>query len=980
MSALFNSKNKKIVLGIILLAVIIGGSYGVYILFLGGGPEPSEPESTEPEIISMVDATGEQVNITLPVNRIVTLTTGWTDIVCALGGADLIVARNEYSTFPSSMVEKPVVAESSRYVNVELVLEQEPDLVLADVMMSPEIINQIRDAGIPLIIGNPANISLVISMINNCGRIVNNEDKAAELVDWIDYYVNLVEDRTSTLSESEKLSVFLISRKDMLAFGPLHPCTDLISTAGGTNIVTDSSIEGITVSSEFVIEQNPDIIIKMSKLMTVPTNVTYYQSEVDAIMSQPELSEVTAIMENNVCFYNYLIIQGIRYPVSLVSFAKWMHPALFEDIDPTAVHEELIQKFFGEELTGVFVYPEDHVYVDETGEPVKVPANVERVVSLSTAWTEIICALGGEDLIVGRNEDSIFPSSMVEKPVVGESSRYVNVEMLLELEPDLVLSDKMMTMNPELISQIRDFGIPLIVANTADTSLVESMIRNLGHILDNEEKATELIDWIDSYINLVKERTSTLSSSEKPSVYVECWMNSLAWGPAGPIDDLVSMAGGVNMITNSSVEAVTVSPEFIVEHNPDFIIKMSSLSTIPTNVTFYQSEIDEIFSRTGLSSVTAVTEGNTYDYHRAIVQGIRYPVLVLYFAKWMHPALFDDIDPKMVHQELIQKFFNEKLEGVYTHPDRLIYVDETGEQVEVSLPVERIVSLTTGWTEVVCALGGEDLIVGRGEYSIFPPSMIDKPVVSESSKFVNVELLLDVAPDLVLADTMITSSPEIISQIRSAGVPLIIANPVDTSLIASMITTIGHVVDNEQKAAELVDWIHSYVNLVEERISTLSASEKPVVYLKPRKLGWSAFGPSHPVSELMSTAGGVNMIANSSIVSTTVGLEFIVEQNPDFIIKISSLMTAPNNVTSYQNEIDELKAETVLSGVTAVTADNVHLINYLINQGIRYPVGLLCFAKCMHPDLFVDIDPAAVHQEMIQNFFGVELGGIYSYP
>jgi iron complex transport system substrate-binding protein len=40
----------------------------------------------------------------------------------------------------------------------------------------------------------------------------------------------------------------------------------------------------------------------------------------------------------------------------LLYLAKWFHPSLFEDIDPAAIHEQMIQKFFGVELDGVFAY------------------------------------------------------------------------------------------------------------------------------------------------------------------------------------------------------------------------------------------------------------------------------------------------------------------------------------------------------------------------------------------------------------------------------------------------------------------------------------------------------------------------------------------------------------------------------------------------------------------------------------------------
>jgi len=83
--------------------------------------------------------------------------------------------------------------------------------------------------------------------------------------------------------------------------------------------------------------------------------------------------------------------------------------------------------------------------IDALGVAVEVEVPVERVISLASDLTEIICALGSEDKIVGRDGTSIFPPSILEKAVVGESSYTPNLEVLLELNPDLVVSDSMLT-------------------------------------------------------------------------------------------------------------------------------------------------------------------------------------------------------------------------------------------------------------------------------------------------------------------------------------------------------------------------------------------------------------------------------------------------------------------------------------------------------------------------------------------------------
>jgi iron complex transport system substrate-binding protein len=86
------------------------------------------------------------------------------------------------------------------------------------------------------------------------------------------------------------------------------------------------------------------------------------------------------------------------------------------------------------------------------------------------------------------------------------------------------------------------------------------------------------------------------------------------------------------------------------------------------NLTGFEATHSELMNRVGLSEVTAVKEGKVYVYDPIVLEGIRYPVGLLYWAKWFHPSLFEDIDPAAVHAELIQQFFGATLEGVHTYP------------------------------------------------------------------------------------------------------------------------------------------------------------------------------------------------------------------------------------------------------------------------------------------------------------------------
>jgi iron complex transport system substrate-binding protein len=389
-------------------------------------------------------------------------------------------------------------------------------------------------------------------------------------------------------------------------------------------------------------------------------------------MTRTGWNELTAVKESKICATVNTIIQGIRYPIGMLYFAKFMHPTLFEDINPTVVHEEMLQRFFGEELNGIYAYPEILTIVDETGMSTTVVLPVERIVVFAKGWAEIVYALECGDLIVGRCEHITFPPSIVEKTIArnveGGVTPIVNLEVLIDLDPDLVLGTQREVSDPEVAERLRDCGIPLVGGNSANFSNIESMVITCGRMLNKEEKAAEIIEWLNQYKDLVADRVSTLSESEKPTFYYECNRPYLAYGVPHPCSDLVAFAGGRNFITDSSLDYVTLSSEYILEQNPEVIIKQVSFLEETATATPYQAEINEMMARTGWNEITAVEDGRIYASVNTVLQGIRYPVGMLYFAKCLHPTLFEDIDPAAIHEELLQTFFGEELEGIFTYP------------------------------------------------------------------------------------------------------------------------------------------------------------------------------------------------------------------------------------------------------------------------------------------------------------------------
>jgi len=319
----------------------------------------------EKKTVTIIDERGKYVEVSCPVEKIVILSPTDQEIVCAFGDGDKIVGHCSLYNFPSYMKEKPVIASSPSRPNIELLLEQKPDLVIFDthILKKSELVKKIEDAGVPVIVHRPHPENMP-TIIRNIGLILDKKEKAEEIIKYIESYLNLIEERVGKLKPEEKPSVYIeASWAEYKTPTGTSPTGYKIAFAGGKNIAAEEPGSWVQLSPECVVEKNPDIIIM--PVTAKGKMMEEMKKRRDGIMSRPELKEVKAVKEGKVYIIIWDILCRLRYPAGLLYLAKWFYPDLFQDIDPAAVHEELITKFYGAEewqkaveTFEIFAYPE----------------------------------------------------------------------------------------------------------------------------------------------------------------------------------------------------------------------------------------------------------------------------------------------------------------------------------------------------------------------------------------------------------------------------------------------------------------------------------------------------------------------------------------------------------------------------------------------------------------------------------------------
>jgi iron complex transport system substrate-binding protein len=313
-------------------------------------------EDANAETITIVDGKGHSVDVSTPVLEVVSISSRASEVICALGAVDRIVGRDSYSVFPPSLEDVPVVAKSSYSPSVELILELEPDLVIADSMLPADNRKTMEDAGIPVIVETAWDPTTIGTAVSHLGILLEKEDEAGVLIDFMETYQELIDERVSGLSDEDKPAVFFEWQRAYYSMGNGTLFHNLTTAAGGMNIAAEEPVQYPTLSPEWIVEKDPDVIVRYVS-NTAEENLTEKMVGTrDEILARPELAEVKAIKDDRVYILGDPVASGIRSLIGELYLAKWFNPALFEDIDPEAVHRELLKDFFDQDLVEVGVY------------------------------------------------------------------------------------------------------------------------------------------------------------------------------------------------------------------------------------------------------------------------------------------------------------------------------------------------------------------------------------------------------------------------------------------------------------------------------------------------------------------------------------------------------------------------------------------------------------------------------------------------
>lgn len=330
---------------------------------------------------------------------------------------------------------------------------------------------------------------------------------------------------------------------------------------------------------------------------------------------------------------------------------------------------------------------------DVTGRKVEVETPVDAVILGEGRLIYAVAALDTDnpfERVVGWRDDLLkadpetYAEYRVKYPAIDDIPTFgglkdgtFDIEQAITLDPDVIIMNleaKGATEDAGLDEKLSRVGIPLVYVDFREAPIknTEPSIRILGELFGLEDRAEAFIAFRKEQIELVTDRLAE-AAPEKPVVFLEraagfseeCCMS---FGSEN-FGRMVEMAGGINMAADIIPGTFgTVNPEQVVASNPDQVIVTGANweAYVPNgpwvglgpsaNLEKARDKLAALMDRPAYTGVAAVENGNVHAVWHQFYNSPYQFVVIQQMAKWLHPDLFEDLDPAATFRALHEQF------------------------------------------------------------------------------------------------------------------------------------------------------------------------------------------------------------------------------------------------------------------------------------------------------------------------------------
>ncbi|MFU8653231.1 ABC transporter substrate-binding protein [Methanotorris formicicus] len=334
-------------IGILILGVIACGCMEQKTMNIQND-EKTTAEKTTQNFVTITDATGKEVKIKEPVEKVITVYGLSPSFIYLLGEGGKYYAGWMWGTKFYKLVDPKAEekANNGRTLNVEEIKKEDPNFVIAAYWQAnKKDVNQLESLGVPVVCIKVESIDDIYSTIKTLGKVFQKEDYANEIINYYKTNAEDIEKRISKTKEKPKVLIIYYSGKAKAykTFGGDMFQSKLVEMAGGESVSKDLSGKK-TINVEQVANWNPDVILI----------IQYGKSAgkvKENILNDPAWSKINAVKNKKVYVVpndgENWIDPCPKWILGLYWTAKVLHPEEFKDLNIKTKADEFYKKFFG---------------------------------------------------------------------------------------------------------------------------------------------------------------------------------------------------------------------------------------------------------------------------------------------------------------------------------------------------------------------------------------------------------------------------------------------------------------------------------------------------------------------------------------------------------------------------------------------------------------------------------------------------------
>lgn len=310
----------------------------------------------EPEDV-ITDSYGNVFYLPMEVDRAIVLSSSVYEMICALDKEDVVIGVSDNIDYPASALEKEKFGDFKK-PNVELLLEAQPDVVFGSgTRLDADIVNQLRDAGIPVVMLNLSDPETILDEVIFLGKMLDAEAMAEAFCADVQKLLELVAERTRDV---QPIKVYWEIYTDYKTVGKDSPGDHLLRLSGVSNIAGQEPTAYPQISDEWLLEADPDMIVKlipatkgiMGPFVDDPAGA---QAVSEEIQGRPGWEYVGAVRNGKVLIlHGALSTTPLGMAITPLFIAKTAYPEQFFDIDPDEKLAWLLETYWDEPLTGIW--------------------------------------------------------------------------------------------------------------------------------------------------------------------------------------------------------------------------------------------------------------------------------------------------------------------------------------------------------------------------------------------------------------------------------------------------------------------------------------------------------------------------------------------------------------------------------------------------------------------------------------------------